>query len=75
MIVYTISPTLLSFQFGETAAFVRTDDPKLFPKAKFPATIADSTSGPESPDIELFSTPMAYKASLQTYTLFVFARI
>ena len=61
-------------QFGETAAFVRTDDPKLFPKVKFPDTITSSTSGPDSPDIELFTTPMAYKVSIRVYTLSQFAR-
>ncbi|KAF7374604.1 L-sorbose 1-dehydrogenase [Mycena sanguinolenta] len=51
----------LATNFGESAAFVRTDDPVLFPTAEFPQKLEDSTSGPDSPDLELFCTPMAYK--------------
>lgn len=43
---------------GESAAFIRSDDPKLFPGAE---TIEDTSSGPTSPDLEIFSTPIAYK--------------
>ncbi|KAF8133092.1 hypothetical protein K438DRAFT_1923000 [Mycena galopus ATCC 62051] len=52
---------MLATNFGESAAFVRTDDPVLFPPADFPQKLEDSTSGPASPDLELFCTPMAYK--------------
>jgi choline dehydrogenase len=48
-------------QWGESAVFLRTDDPKLFPKEVFPKTLTDTTSGPGSPDIEIFITPLAYK--------------
>ncbi|KAJ6512917.1 GMC oxidoreductase-domain-containing protein [Mycena sanguinolenta] len=51
----------LATNFGESAAFVRTDDPILFPTAEFSQKLEDSTSGPGSPDLELFCTPMAYK--------------
>ena len=44
-------------------AFVRADDPKLFPTSESPLS-EDSTSGPECPDIELFVTPFGYN----TYT-------
>ena len=43
---------------AEGIAFVRADDPKLFPKSEEPALREDSTSGPECPDLELFATPM-----------------
>ncbi|PPR00781.1 hypothetical protein CVT24_000746 [Panaeolus cyanescens] len=49
---------LLSIQFGEAAAFVRSDDPVLFPGAP---VLPDSTSAKDSPDLEIFSTPFAYK--------------
>ncbi|KAF7316607.1 hypothetical protein HMN09_00393200 [Mycena chlorophos] len=51
----------LATNIGESAAFVRSDDPKLFPPAEYPRTLADSTSGATSPDLELFCTPLAYK--------------
>ncbi|KAJ7227424.1 hypothetical protein GGX14DRAFT_489050 [Mycena pura] len=51
----------LATNFGEAAAFVRSDDPALFPAAEFPQKLEDSTSGPASPDLELFCTPLAYK--------------
>ncbi|KAJ7364387.1 hypothetical protein DFH08DRAFT_272685 [Mycena albidolilacea] len=52
---------ILATNFGESAAFVRTDDPILFPPSDFPQKLEDSTSGPASPDLELFCTPIAYK--------------
>ncbi|KAF9477187.1 alcohol oxidase [Pholiota conissans] len=52
---------VMTTNFGETAAFVRTDDPSLFPASDFPEKINDSTSAAESPDVELFTTPIAYK--------------
>ncbi|CAK5268208.1 unnamed protein product [Mycena citricolor] len=51
----------LATNFGESAAFVRTDDPVLFPPSEYTQTLADSTSGAASPDLELFCTPLAYK--------------
>ncbi|KAJ7168519.1 hypothetical protein C8R46DRAFT_1091908 [Mycena filopes] len=51
----------LATNFGESAAFVRSDDPLLFPPAEFPQKLEDSTSAAASPDLELFCTPMAYK--------------
>ncbi|KAJ6532077.1 hypothetical protein B0H19DRAFT_466960 [Mycena capillaripes] len=52
---------MLATNFGESAAFVRSDDPVLFPSTDFPQKLEDSTSGPGSPDLEVFCTPMAYK--------------
>ncbi|KAJ3808707.1 hypothetical protein F5876DRAFT_67064 [Lentinula aff. lateritia] len=49
------------FKWGEAAAFIRTDDPKFFPQNEYPDQLPDTTSGPESPDIEIFCTPMSYK--------------
>ena len=49
-----------AMQLAEGIAFVRTDDPKLFPKSEEPPLAEDSTSGPESPDLELFVTPLGY---------------
>ncbi|KAJ3873476.1 hypothetical protein F5051DRAFT_455948 [Lentinula edodes] len=51
----------LVINWGEAAAFIRTDDPKLFPRNEYPDRLSDTTSGPDSPDIEIFSTPLSYK--------------
>ncbi|GLB40329.1 putative GMC oxidoreductase [Lyophyllum shimeji] len=51
----------LATNFGESAAFVRSDDTVLFPKSEYPETLPDTTSGPQSPDLEFFTTPLAYK--------------
>lgn len=51
----------LATNFGESAAFVRSDDPKLFPPSKYPQQLTDSTSAKDSPDLEFFTTPFAYK--------------
>ncbi|KAG6862501.1 hypothetical protein C0995_000049 [Termitomyces sp. Mi166 len=65
-------------QFGESAAFVRSDDPILFPKEQYPETLLDSTSGSGAPDLELFTTPLAYKEhgkigfDVHTYALHVY---
>jgi hypothetical protein len=40
---------------------VRSDDPSLFPPGEYPDKLVDSTSASDSPDLELFSTPFAYK--------------
>jgi choline dehydrogenase len=41
-------------------AFIRADDPKVFPDPQELPLAEDSTSGPGCPDIELFVTPMGY---------------
>ncbi|TFK70321.1 alcohol oxidase [Pluteus cervinus] len=46
---------------GEAAAFIRTDDPKLFPREQYPNQLENSTSAADSPDIEILTTPFAYK--------------
>ncbi|KAJ7471517.1 hypothetical protein B0H11DRAFT_2040302 [Mycena galericulata] len=51
----------MASNFGESAAFIRSDDPVLFPKSQFPQELEDSTSGPASPDLEIFCNAMAYK--------------
>ncbi|KAF8150868.1 hypothetical protein B0H34DRAFT_665906 [Crassisporium funariophilum] len=52
----------LATNFGESAAFCRSDDPTLFPKSEYPEVIQqDSTSASDSPDLEIFTTPLAYK--------------
>lgn len=50
----------ISTNLGESAAFVRSDDPKLFPPAEYPVHPLDTTSSKNSPDLELFVTPVAY---------------
>ncbi|KAG6856908.1 hypothetical protein H0H87_012490, partial [Tephrocybe sp. NHM501043] len=49
---------------AEAAAFVRSDDPKLFPPEEYLEKIHDTTSGEDSPDLELFSTIFGYKFNL-----------
>ena len=49
-----------AMQLAEGMAFIRADDPKVFPDPQEPPLAEDSTSGPECPDIELFVTPMGY---------------
>ncbi|KAF7985727.1 hypothetical protein HWV62_2328 [Athelia sp. TMB] len=51
----------LASNLGESACFIRSDDPSLYPPETFPEKIEDSTSGPDGPDIEIVTTPMAYK--------------
>ncbi|PPQ83095.1 hypothetical protein CVT25_003799 [Psilocybe cyanescens] len=58
----------LAMNYGEAAAFVRTDDPSLFPASEYPEKLVDSTSAKDSPDLEYFSTPSAYKE----HTAFIF---
>jgi choline dehydrogenase len=48
-------------QIGEGVAFIRSDDPQLFPEKDFPNKVKDSTSGDDGPDMEIFSTSLAYK--------------
>ncbi|KZV93791.1 alcohol oxidase [Exidia glandulosa HHB12029] len=45
---------------AESVAFVRSTDPKLFPPGEFSADIEDSTSAEDSPDIELYASPVAF---------------
>ncbi|KAK7033397.1 L-sorbose 1-dehydrogenase [Favolaschia claudopus] len=52
---------MLTTNLGESAAFVRSDNPVLFPPAQYPQKLEDSTSGAASPDLELFCTPVAFK--------------
>ncbi|KAF9007584.1 hypothetical protein BDQ17DRAFT_1389036 [Cyathus striatus] len=56
----------LATNFGEAAAFIRSDDPKLLPEYQ-DEVLPDSTSGKESPDLELFTTPLAYKDHGKTF--------
>ncbi|KAG6862505.1 hypothetical protein C0995_000053 [Termitomyces sp. Mi166 len=51
----------LSTNVAEAAAFVRSDDSKLFPPGEYQEKINDTTSAEDSPDLELFSTIMGYK--------------
>ncbi|KAF8907265.1 hypothetical protein CPB84DRAFT_1674893 [Gymnopilus junonius] len=51
----------LAMNFAEAAAFVRTDDPTLFPPSEYAERLVDSTSANDSPDLEFFETPVAYK--------------
>ncbi|KAG6910844.1 hypothetical protein DXG01_007159 [Tephrocybe rancida] len=51
----------MSTNVAEAVAFVRSDDPKLFPPDKYSDKINDTTSAEDSPDLELFSTIFAYK--------------
>ena len=48
-------------QIAEGIAFLRADDPKLFPNEE--PLAEDSTSGPECPDIELYVSPLGYDTS------------
>lgn len=50
-------------QAGEAAAFVRSDDPALFPPLEYDAQTLpkDTTTGKGAPDLELFITPVAYR--------------
>ncbi|KXN88620.1 L-sorbose 1-dehydrogenase [Leucoagaricus sp. SymC.cos] len=51
----------LTGNVGEAAAFIRSDDPALFPGNDFKNEVKDSTSGDNSPDLEIFISPVAYK--------------
>lgn len=52
----------MTWNGGEAAAFIRSDDPQLFPPSQFPPETLpeDLTTGPGAPDIELFNTPLSY---------------
>ncbi|TDL25641.1 alcohol oxidase [Rickenella mellea] len=49
----------LTTNIGEAVAFVKSNDPKLFPVETY-GQIEDSMSGPEAPDLELFISPLAW---------------
>lgn len=55
----------LTTNLAEAAAFFRSDDPVLFAPhmAPPPSAAEDSTSGSNSPDLELFVTPVGYTKS------------
>ncbi|KAG6900787.1 hypothetical protein C0993_000106 [Termitomyces sp. T159_Od127] len=62
VVLYLITRTgALSTNVAEAAAFIRSDDPKLFPPDEYPEKIKDTTSAEDSPDLELFSTVFGYK--------------
>ncbi|KAG6831529.1 hypothetical protein H0H93_013736, partial [Arthromyces matolae] len=64
-IFYLINRTgSLSTNVAESVAFVRSDDPKLFPPNEYAEEIHDTTSGEDGPDLELFSTVFGYKVVL-----------
>ncbi|KAF9493164.1 alcohol oxidase [Pleurotus eryngii] len=68
----------LCSNMGEAAAFVRTDDPSLFPKDDFKEELEDSTPSKDSPDLELLCTPFGYRDhgaftfDVRTYALHVY---
>ncbi|KAJ8490039.1 hypothetical protein ONZ45_g13341 [Pleurotus djamor] len=74
--IYHTGP--LCNNMGESAAFVRTDDPVLFPKERYPEVLEDSTADKESPDLELFCTPIGWRKhgligfDVDTYALHVY---
>lgn len=50
-------------QIGESAAFIRSDDPSLFPPSEYPPSqglTEDSTSGLDAPDLEVIASPFAW---------------
>ncbi|EIW83858.1 alcohol oxidase [Coniophora puteana RWD-64-598 SS2] len=69
----------LATNVGEAVAFIRSNDPALFPESEWPAPIEDANSGPESPDIELILIPVplahnkycTIKRGLEGYTIIV----
>lgn len=50
----------MTTNWGEAAAFIRSDDPILFPPAEYSKTLTDSTTSPKSPDLEIFTTGVGY---------------
>ncbi|KAK7463429.1 hypothetical protein VKT23_006781 [Stygiomarasmius scandens] len=53
----------MTSNWGEAAAFVRSDDPVVFPPEEFSAETlsTDTASASDSPDLELFIIPLAYR--------------
>ncbi|KAF8641732.1 hypothetical protein AX16_009842 [Volvariella volvacea WC 439] len=58
---FSLRSGALTTNFGEAAAFIRSDDPILFPREEYPVQLVDSTSSLDSPDLEVFTTALAYK--------------
>jgi len=58
-ILDTLAHPVVEHQFVDAAAFVRTDDPVLFPASEYPEVLVDTTSAKDSPDMELFIVPIA----------------
>lgn len=48
-------------QWAEATAFLRSDDPNLFPEPEFSRIMPGNFASPSSPDLELFATSMAFK--------------
>ncbi|EGN98767.1 hypothetical protein SERLA73DRAFT_54648 [Serpula lacrymans var. lacrymans S7.3] len=68
----------IASNLGEAAAFFRSDDPIVFPSKDFPEKILDSTSGPESPDLEIIHAPLAledhtnvFEPSIHAFSMYV----
>ncbi|KAK0468992.1 uncharacterized protein EV420DRAFT_1472302 [Desarmillaria tabescens] len=55
----------LATNVGEAVAFIRSDDPKLFPPSQYSQVLEESTSGAGAPDVELFCTSIGYKPHAQ----------
>ncbi|KAK0205456.1 hypothetical protein DFS33DRAFT_1274353 [Desarmillaria ectypa] len=55
----------LATNVGEAVAFIRSDDPKLFPPSQYSQVLEDSSSGAGAPDVELFCTSIGYKSHAQ----------
>ncbi|KAK0228106.1 hypothetical protein IW262DRAFT_1455299 [Armillaria fumosa] len=56
----------LATNFAEATAFIRLDDPTLFPPSQYPQVLEDSTSSAGAPDMELLCTSIGYKPHAQT---------
>ncbi|SJL10545.1 related to choline dehydrogenase and related flavoproteins [Armillaria ostoyae] len=56
----------LATNFAEATAFIRSDDPTLFPPSQYPQVLEDSTSGAGAPDVELLCTSIGYKPHAQS---------
>ncbi|THV07257.1 alcohol oxidase [Dendrothele bispora CBS 962.96] len=60
---YTSKTGFMMSNWGEAAAFVRSDDPVVFPPEEYSAdTLSkESASASDSPDLELFIIPLGYR--------------
>jgi len=47
---------------GEAAGFIRVSDPVLFPPSECSKALLESSSGSNSPDLEIYFTPLGYKS-------------
>lgn len=54
-------------QWGECAAFFRSDDERLFAYDEYPEKLRDTTSGPQSPDLEICTLPVANKDQARSF--------